>query len=72
MKDIGGGNLYIGSVDQKKKRPEGFGILASSNTKSIHQGYFTKGRAEGPGILFHGKGPLKGSKVVGHFNKGIP
>ena len=68
--NIGKDDLYMGSYDSKGKRPEGFGIMAIKETGDIHQGYFTKGKAEGPGILFIGKGPMKGAKVVGHFKGG--
>ena len=70
-KAIGKGDLYLGSYNAAKKLPEGFGVMAFKETGNMHQGYFTKGMAEGPGILFIGKGPLKGSKVVGHFKKGL-
>ena len=67
---IGKGDMYVGSFNKSKKLPEGFGVMAFKETGNMHQGYFHKGKAQGPGILFIGKGPLKGSKVVGHFKQG--
>ena len=70
LKSIGKGDAYLGSFDSKGNKPEGFGIMAQKETGNIHQGYFTKGKAEGPGILFLGKGPMEGAKIVSHFKDG--
>lgn len=64
------GDMYMGSWDPKGKKPEGFGVMAFQKEGNIHQGYFKHGKAEGPGILFVGKGPLKGCKIVGTFKRG--
>lgn len=64
------GDLYLGSINEVSKHPEGFGVLASKVGKSIHQGFFKKGIPNGYGIYFSGPGNLQGATLKGMFVNG--
>ena len=64
------GDLYWGSVEAKSQLPDGFGVLASKKTKSIHQGFFLNGEPNGSGVSFPGSGPQVGWTIIGNFSKG--
>ncbi len=66
------GDMYLGSVNEKTKKPDGFGVLCTSkkNGGGIHQGYFLDGVATGDGISFAGNGKNAGQVTIGAFSKG--
>ena len=66
------GDLYLGSVNEKSNKPDGFGVLCQNKKAGggIHQGYFLDGVATGEGIAFAGTGKNAGQVTIGNFKKG--
>lgn len=65
------GDMYKGSVDDKLKY-QGFGVNTRKKTGNVYQGMHNKGKEEGAGILFHGKGKQEGEIFEGQFKGGKP
>jgi hypothetical protein len=62
---------YRGTVDAKGKY-EGWGVWVNKKTGDIYQGEFAKGKPEGKGTMFFGKGKIEGNAVSGDFKAGKP